>query len=61
MFRREKSGCFYKEKKKDEFVQSFDQTLIKHGFFAATKFAPFHNLPQSLLFYMKNLSFHHFF
>ena len=32
----------------------------RNGKFAAAKFAPFRNLLQILLLFMKNLSFHHF-
>ena len=32
----------------------------RNGKFAAAKFAIFRNLPQILLFFMKNLIFHHF-
>ena len=32
----------------------------RNGKFAAAKFAPFRNLPQILLLFMKNLSFHYF-
>ena len=33
----------------------------RNGKFAAAKFAIFRNLPQILLFFMKNLIFHHFY
>ena len=32
----------------------------RNGKFAAAKFAPFRNLLQIVLLFMKNLSFHHF-
>ena len=46
-------------------LQRFNTVIVvfsgRNGKFAAAKFAPFRNLPQILLFFMKNLSFHHFY
>ena len=36
------------------------EAILSSCFFAAAKFAPFRNLLQILLLFMKNLSFHHF-